>query len=256
MTDQEDFAAKGRQRGRGFPVWALPRVVDALRDVVRYGMRQSRPAFAERLGHQTPASGPFRQKLAAFREFGLVTTRGEDIVLTDLGQQVAVPVDRTSERRAVRAAFFECRLFAELYGVLAKDSDLELRAIAATAFHQFGVAAGSRELCATTFSDSAKFAGLADPGANGTVRLLEAEDEIVQPEIIDGGRESLRDASASVPLVDSYRTNIELEHPLLDGRLTLRVQLRRALPLHAFKAMQSAAEAVEELAKQLGMEDD
>src|SRR5205807_7284 len=109
MADRD--TPKPPQRGTGFPVFPLPRVVETLREVAKYGLHQPRGAFAERLGHQTADSGPFRRKLASFREFGLVSPRGSDIEFTELGTQIAVPVDGDREQAALQAAFFHCDLF-------------------------------------------------------------------------------------------------------------------------------------------------
>jgi hypothetical protein len=244
-----------RQRSRGFPILDLLRVVEALREVSKYGMRQPRAAFAERLGHTTPDSGPFRRKLAAFREFGLVLPRGDEVVFTDLGQQLAVPVNARAELDAVRRAFFECRLFSELYEVLAKDSDLDLKSIAATAFHQFGVSVSTRDVCAASFAASASFAGLAALGNEGAFKLIDQRE--LGPPPSESGLSSLTSESVRpTSLNGDVGTNISLEYPLPDGVVALRLQLGRALPASVFRAFQEAAEAVERLAHELGSSDE
>lgn len=249
MTDPD---GRARQRGRGFPVLNLPRATEAVREVVKYGLRQTRGAFAERLGHQTADSGPFRQKLAAFREFGLVTSGGAEIEFTDLGQQVAIPLDADAERAALQVAFFKCELFAGLFEVCAKESDLALKSIAATAFHQFQVAASSRDACALSFAESAVFAGLGELSASGDLRLSlanvrDAAQEVgrIAPSGTDRGSDGRADTR------HGYGTDISIRHPLNGGEVAFSVRLEQSLPAATFGLLQSAVEAVDQLATSL-----
>src|SRR4051794_20230343 len=150
-----------RQRSRGFPLLSLPKCVDALRTAGKYGMRHPRPAFAGYLGHKTPDSGPFKGKLAALRDFGLIEGGG-DIVLTELGRRLALPTSKESERRDLLEAFRMSAPFWELYEQSAKGIELDREHLAASAVHRVGISPQMRGAFFESFVESGSFVGLVE----------------------------------------------------------------------------------------------
>src|SRR5438270_13202560 len=86
-----------RARGVGFPVVPLLDAVKTLTEAGEYGAEHSRSAFATYLGHDTTNSGHFREKLAAFKDWKLITSAGDKIVFTQLGRDIALADDPTTK---------------------------------------------------------------------------------------------------------------------------------------------------------------
>jgi len=57
------------------------------------------------MGHATINSGAFRGKLAALRDYGLVSGRGESLEITPIGRKIAIPETEAERQAALREAF-------------------------------------------------------------------------------------------------------------------------------------------------------
>ena len=244
----------GTRRGRstGFPIVPLAEAVRIVREAARYSTDFSAAAFASYMGHTTTNSGRFKHRLASFRSWGLITTSGERIALSDLGKRVALPVDPAREQEALREAFAHCDVFARVYDASAKGRPLDLGAIANSAVLNLGVAAVSKEAFASSFLESIVAARLARPEGSGKVVLL-ANDEnspssSPEPDAADGpatGAER-RPGPSAAP------TTLRQAWPVGGGELLFELRLDRPLPVQAFGRLQSIAEAMQTLADLLG----
>jgi hypothetical protein len=245
-----------RQRFNGFPTWPLDRVVEALRTAGRYGTTFHRDAFASYLGHGTSNSGPFKAKLAAVRDFGLASTRG-DIVLTELGKRIAVPLDAAQELADLREAFLSSDAFREVYEASAKGVDLQLDRLGALAQHRGGISPSQKDAFAESFSASASFAALAERVGPSTLRLLALSEA---PRVAEQTRQAEGTAHpivATQPSNDaSVGTRFGIRQRVAGGEVTLNIQLATALPARAFGGVQTVVEAIEALAEILGPEVD
>src|SRR6185503_9990668 len=92
---QEDETIK-MARGTGFPAISLPEAVEIVEKAGAYGRQHSMNALANYAGHSTVNSGPFRRKLAALKDWGLVAKAGNGITITPLGMEIAHPTSPES----------------------------------------------------------------------------------------------------------------------------------------------------------------
>ena len=71
--------------------------------------------LAEKLGHNSPKSGAFRNKITSLRRYGLLSGRG-DISLTATAEKIANPAPSSDERQeAMGEAVKNLSLFARIY---------------------------------------------------------------------------------------------------------------------------------------------
>ncbi|HEX9515355.1 MAG TPA: hypothetical protein VF940_04175 [Streptosporangiaceae bacterium] len=57
----------------------------------QHGWQHTVAEVAGYMGHATINSGAFRGKLAALRDYGLVSGRGESLEITPIGRKIAIP---------------------------------------------------------------------------------------------------------------------------------------------------------------------
>lgn len=260
MADQTAATGKATQRGTGFPSMPLDEAVDAIKKAGRYGRSHSDGAFAGYLGHKTPNSGPFRSKMAALRDFGLIERpKNGQVPLTSLGHEIAHPSG--DEQALLQRAFFSARPFATIYEESAKGTDLSLDLIANRAVTALGVSAPNKGRFAESFRRSIVAAGLGREGADGTIRLIPPGGEATgtDADIEDATTDTTLTAeaqspgasTASVPLSAQSipRTSrppiIHQEWPVARGRVLFEVALDRPLSGSAFGEVAKVMTAVE-----------
>lgn len=240
-----------RQRGKGFPTVALPDAVAILREAGKYGTSHALSAFAGYMGHRTTNSGPFKQRLAAFRDWGLVTTEGQIVKMTALGSQLALPSDPALEPANLLEAFRNCEEFQGVYDRTAKGVTLDLESIGNTAVHELGVSAKTKKAFAESFAKSAASVGLAERPAEDKIVLLgEAQVRTGPGEAADSGNATAEIQSPPAPQPVVFRQPWSLP----GGQVTLEIRLDRALPPASFAELGAVAEAVEKFLQSLGAE--
>jgi hypothetical protein len=158
-------------RGVGFPSLSLPAALDIMVAAGSQGRSHSLQAMAGYAGHMTANSGPFRQKLAALRDWGFITTTADSVSLTDSGLEAALPTSTTRLLDILLAAFQGCTVFWNIYQEAAKGVPLYPSSIGNVAVTGHGVAAKARETFIQSFIDSAAAVGLAERLPNGEVVL-------------------------------------------------------------------------------------
>ena len=162
VPSPEPEAAKpgARSTGAGYPTMSLVETSAALKKIGEYGQVHTLSSLAGHLGHTTTNSGPFRQKLAALREWGVISGKGDELTLTQIGAAIAFPVGDDSV--AMREAFFNAKVFAAVYAAVVKNRPLDVELIANTAVRNHRVAAKSKDEFVRSFVASAVAAGLAE----------------------------------------------------------------------------------------------
>jgi hypothetical protein len=242
-----------RKRGVGFPTVPLRDAAMTLSEAGHYGADFSLSAFASYLGLSTTNSGQFRQKLAAFRDWKLISTSGDRVVLSDLGKRIALSSDPVSERDALQEAFFGCRLFAEVYDDQAKGKPLDAQNLGKNAVIRWGVSASSRDQFAKSFIESAEVAGLARSESDHVVLMPRSSEAATDPSAaateplrnVEGSSTLSRTASSAAPVV------LRQSWPTLNGELAFEIRSRAPLPAAAFAGVSTVAAAIEALAREL-----
>lgn len=256
MAESEQIAST-RSRGRGFPTMPLDEAVSVVKKAGQYGHEHSVGTFAGYLGHETTNSGPFRAKLAALKDWGLIQRRGEAVQLTDLATSIAHPESPDAERKSLRDAFRHAEPFGAVYEESAKGTELNLDLIGNRAVTVFGVAPKSKKKFAESFAQSAITAGLARLSSESTVELLAEEDQSPSQEVDQGdpgdqanGRSPA--PPSAVPRTIAASPTLHQEWAVDGGTLIFQAALDRPLPAAAYADIANIADAVERLVEHLG----
>lgn len=242
-------AAKARRsRGTGFPIVPLPEAVGIIREAGKYGFEHSVSAFARYVGHSTTNSSAFRQRLAAFRDWNLVTGRGDTVAFTDTARTIALPRDATAEQ----AALMNCAVFVSLYERVSKGQKVDAQRLGAIAVHDLGVSRTSSDRFTASFVASAVAAGLARDADDGRLILLDLEhveqdDALLVPAGDDGEDHTPRPIAAP-----RAQPVIRQEWEVTGGSVLIELRLDRPLPASLFSAVGAVVKEAEALAKALG----
>jgi hypothetical protein len=251
-------ASKGpktrRKSGTGFPVVSLADAASILKEAGKYGFEHSTAAFASYMGHSTTNSGAFRQRLAALRDWKLITGRGDNVAMTEVGKMIALPTDEEAERRALRDAFHSYSAFSKLYEGSARGTPLAPRGLRNRAVHDFGVVPSRAIKFVNSFIDSAVTAGLAEVSEDGQVTLLVVDENstdattMVESRLPTSTPEIARrtlSARAGAPVVHQSWT-------IAGGTIIFEIRSNQPLPASAFVTVGEVVASLENLARTLG----
>lgn len=256
--DSEASAGKApkRARGTGFPAMPLSDAVVLIKKVASYGTTHTNAAVASFLGHQTPNSGPYRSKVAALKDYGLLAGRGDELTVTALGLEITHPGLDADPKASLSKAFRSCKLFAAVYDGLPKDRDLEVSALANSALHNHGVAAQSKDAFARSFVKSGETAGLLASVEDGRIRLpatVEASSGSSEDEKFENP--DLRVPASRQANVTPVLSTAVVNHnwPIEGGTIRFVVESSRPLPATAYGVIGTVIEAGDKLADMLGL---
>lgn len=261
-TPASTTPATARQRGVGFPLLPLAEVVAVLADVIKHGRTMSLVALAGYLGHKTTNSGPFKGKLSALKDWGVISTKGEQGTITDLGVDLAVGSIEDQPAR-LQKMFLSIRPFASLYADLPLDKAQPRDQIGKLAVARYHIGAPSREAFVASFVASAVAAGLGTSTEDGSFIPRGIPQETVHEtsddrfpsretqEMLDSvmGRSNPGQADRRPPGAEPVLRQV---WPVNGGQVLLEVRLNRPLPGSAFTQIGTLVERAEELAKALG----
>jgi hypothetical protein len=152
----------------------LPEATAIIKTAAAHGRQHNLGALAAYTGHTTANSGPFRQKLAALKDWGLVTVTGETATITDQGMGIALPASAAAELDLLHQAFQGCGIFWDVYRDTAKGILLRPEVIGNNAVTMHGVNAKTRDKFVKSFVDSAVAVGFAERMPTGEIRLAQA----------------------------------------------------------------------------------
>jgi hypothetical protein len=237
-------------RSAGFPAISLPEAVAIVKTVGNNGRKHAITAMAAYAGHTTPNSGPFRQKLAALKDWGFVTSTAEAVTLTEAGMGVALPSSPEAALDIMRNAFQGCSIFWKIYTEAAKGVPLYPSSIGNVAVTAHDVGVRSKETFVKSFIDSAVVVGLAEKQPNGEVKLYAASVGTGAP-VIDGQAPAADPERAvpapSVPVAQpGVLAEPADELPVVnqvwkDGRVRITLKVDADAPLSATAFMQIGA---------------
>lgn len=254
-----------RAAGVGFPSMPLGDSVSLIKKIASYGNTHTDAAVASFLGHSTSNSGPFRSKIAAMRDYGLIAGKSGELTVTPLALEIVHPGLDADPQASLRAAFGKCKLFVTVMDALPKDVELELSGLANTAMHNHGVAPQSKDAFALSFVKSGVLAGLVEELAESKVRIpshgAEAPAHTDDPELETtphaaevrgstdvGGRSGPQRPALSEP------SNAVVNHSwTIDGGVVrFSVESIKTLPASAYGVIGAVIEAGDKLAEMLG----
>jgi hypothetical protein len=252
-----------RKRHVGFPWVALPDAVQVLKKAGRHGNKHSSSAFATYMGLSTENSGTFKRRLAGFRDWKLVTGRGDWVVLTELGQRIAYPTDPDKELQDLQEAFRNSEVFSKVWEEAAKDEPYNLATLANIGV-RYGVNPGSKERFAESLRKSAVAAGFAKSFENDKIVFIlpdEVEDGAgsFQGEEKGDGRGHQQDEPPPPPPPPpppSTAALLRQEWLFPGGKVVLEIHSDRPLPAHAYAKVGSIVSESKGLADLLSNEDE
>jgi hypothetical protein len=253
-TDGDAQASKPRrQRGASFPVIALPGAVKIIRDAGSYGNKHSMAAMATYAGHATTNSGTFKSKMAALRDWGLITGTGDTVVLTDTAMRIAHPPSPEEAANALSGAFRGCPVFWKFYEEAAKGKDLDLAALANNAVNNYSISVASKDQFVKSLIDSAEAVGLAERVPGNRVRLITPSSQ-TPPELHDSGQANGQDIAippAGGANAKKVQPVISQIWPLKQGEISFEIRSTKAIPASAFGQVGKVVEQIQELAQTL-----
>lgn len=251
-----------RKRGTGFPVVDLSEAARILKEAGKYGFEHPASAFASYMGHSSTNSGSFRQRLAAFRDWELITGRGESLAMTEVARMIAMPTDTDAELKALQQAFENCDVFLRMYKQTAKGQPLDQSRLGGRAVHELGVAPAKASKFAESFVESAVVAQLAEIDEEGKVVLWgptieppDGETEISSSDAVTSEpiqTETSTTAQAQPrPTTSSSTPTIRQSWPIAGGTILFELHSDEALPASAFGQIGEVVSRLESLADAL-----
>jgi hypothetical protein len=263
-TDESGKPGKNPRRapGVGFPSMPLGEAVTLIKKIASYGNTHTDAAIASFLGHSTANSGPFRTKVAALRDYGLLAGRGSDLSVTELALEIVHPGLDANPAASLRAAFMKCKLFATVLDALPKDVDLETAGLANTAMHNHGVASQSKDAFAASFVKSGVLAGLVEEVDAAHVRILagganapatDPEQQSVAEDAEDQGADRQQRTLSRPLAVDSTKAVVSHAWPINGGFVRFTIESSKTLPASAYGVIGTVIEAGDKLAAMLAV---
>jgi len=268
-----DAHVERARRGAGFPTMDLASAIEVIHTVGGHGADFTPAAFAQYCGHQTANSGPFKTKLAAFRDWSLAVKKGGRVHLTDLGQDVARSPEPMSDPALLRRVFDACSIFKGFYDDQAKGVPIKAETLGRAAVFDLKVAAKSQERFVKTLVDSAVTVGLATRDEVGAVTFAAAGTaaaeeparaalepapaaQLVAP-TAHAAPSAQPAAAATAPQaapVASSAAPVLLRQvwPTATGEVVLAIHSTEPLPASAFGLVGQVVQAAEGLAKSIG----
>jgi hypothetical protein len=252
-TGQQGTKVKGT-RGASFPALSLPGAVKVIRDAGSYGKQHSQSALATYAGHTTVNSGPFRAKMAALRDWGLIAGTGDTVVLTDAAMKIAHPTSPEATAETLLAAFEGCAIFWKFYQTTAKGREFELETLANTAVNNYGISVSTKDQFVRSLVESAEAVGLVQRVSTGRVQfkaLPQGEDAAVGDDIRQTDTSELGKPAFSTRKRLAQQPALRQVWPIHGGEITFEIMSSRPIPAEAFGKVGQVVQQIQELATQL-----
>jgi len=241
--------AATRQR-RQPPVLDLGEAASVLARASQHGWEHTVAEIAGYMGHATTNSGAFRAKLAALRDYGLVSGRGESLEISPVGRKVALPESDELRLAALQEAFANT-VFGPVYQESVKGSPLSIDSIGRRAVTRLGVAPASQRQFGEVFAHSASAAGLAETTGDGKITLLARpqarssdEDDRVSADGLPGENPPTAGHPSRPP---ALKPVLDQHWPFADGEVALTVKIARPLSAADFASIGAVVAEIERL---------
>lgn len=252
-----------QSRGIGFPILSLSEAARMLTNIATYGFEHSAQTLASLMGHKTTNSSSFRQRVAAFRDWGLLTGRGDRLTMTDTARMIAMPTSSDARQKAMQASFLHCEIFSRLHEEIAKGRNIDRDGLKGQAVNRFSVSPQRVDKFVDSFIESALAAGMARHDDQGQLVLLELSSESVDDEAVELEQATGEPSPEPGP---SPITTVQLTDPGLQtpavhqswqidgGEIVFIVRTGRALPSTSFAEIGEIVRQLEKLAASLNVE--
>lgn len=160
-----------KERSAAYPSSSLPEAVELLKKLhIDLGKGPyDRTSAAKSLGYKG-VSGASAMKIATLVHFGLIERVGGGYRETDLGNKLALPMDRSEETDALKEAFMSPTLFSRLMSEYQGKSIPQKLDIILT--RQYKITEKVSHEAAKVFRESAEFVGLLE---NGFLKEIDAD---------------------------------------------------------------------------------
>ena len=255
VLDDEEAPAGRRASARrkpstGFPVVSLAEAAEIVKEAGKYGFEHSVSEFASYMGHTTTNSGAFRQRLAAMRDWKLITGRGDRVSMTEVARVIALPPDQASEQVALRSAFRNCTVFFKLYEDSQKGVPLGQQGLGNRAVHAFGVSPTSVGKFVASFADSAVAAGMAELSEDDHLTLLEPDEGLPSGEETTPSTTVAPSTAATTRTPLPGRVATPVVHqvwPIDSGTIVFEIRSERPLPATAYATVGEVVASLERL---------
>lgn len=245
-----DERRRRRKPATGFPVLDLGEAASVLARASQHGWEHTVAEIAGYMGHATTNSGAFRAKLAALRDYGLLSGRGESLEITQVGRRIAIP-ETEEERLAALKEAFANTVFAPLYQESVKGSAISIESIGRRAVNRLGVAPASQGQFGEVFARSASAAGLAETVGDGKITLMTTAQGRPSDGENPGSADRPRDDDPQVPEHPvgrpALKPVLDQHWPFPDGEVALTVTIARPLSAPDFASIGSVVAQIEKL---------
>lgn len=250
-----DRRPKRRRPSTGYPVIDLGEAASVLVRASQHGWEHTVAEVAGYMGHATVNSGAFRAKLAALRDYGLVSGRGESLEITAVGRKIAI-WETEAERYAALQEAFANTVFDGLYQESVKGQPIAIESIGRRAVSKLGVAPSSQRSFGETFARSAAAAGLAETTGDGKVTLFcrphagssDADHVSPPPGTLTGDARAADQLQAGR---SGIKPVLDQRWPFPDGEVALIVTIGRPLSAADFASIGKVVAQIEQLVEGL-----
>jgi hypothetical protein len=249
-----------RARGTSFPTMTLSDAVSMIKKIASYGNTHTNAAVASFLGHSTANSGPYRSKIAALKDYGFLSGKGDELSVTPLALEITHPGLDADVGASLQAAFLKCSLFQIVYTALPKGTSLQIDALANSAMHNHGVASQAKDTFASVFVKSGVAAGLVEQvdadhvkltdGASSAAPVVDPDDE--EAAFVQTSTTSTAPAPYTSPRPLSPNAVVNHAWPITGGTIRFIIESSTPLPATAYGVIGTVISEGEKLAALLG----
>lgn len=234
-----------------------------LTNIGTYGFEHSAQTLASLMGHKTTNSSSFRQRVAAFRDWGLLTGRGDRLTMTDTARMIAMPTNPDARQKAMQASFLHCDIFSRLHEEIAKGRNIDRDGLKGQAVNRFLVSPQRADKFVDSFIESALAAGMARHDDQGQLVLLELSSESVDDEAVELEQATGEPSPETTlpPTSTARQADTVLKTPVInqswpagDGEIALIFRMG-TLPAASFKEIGEIVSQIEKLAASLNATD-
>lgn len=209
------------ERGKGFPRLGLSSAVKVIETASKFGKSWSKEQFAgfgSQSGAGSAKSGAFANRVAALKDYGLITATKENISLTDLGVQIVKPVTENERDKAIAQAFLNVEVFKKLFESLETGEELSLDQVAQSAVFALGISRDSKDKFLNVFIDSGRFVHLVTHNKErSTITLAQAADlSHAQNESTSDENTANNPTTAQPTQINSISPSVNIVHPVTE----------------------------------------